>query len=218
MAGKPAKTPVVVPIKIPVRGKEILLKEDSTPLFPYQIKIIKRKSRSKTEGQWLSAAKGIKIPLTKDQRKEVVLVKDSIINILDSTRDPKRLLMVKRGFGFTDHAVERVLTRIERLSEEELELLGPNYKFSINQETLEKITQSLIDSKEVNQFAEWKGHPYLNFGLNCKYDDRDVDIIVNFAIGILIVTMIVVKETGYAVQNIYSFDGKTFTKKTFTND
>lgn len=215
MAKKSVKTTIKVPIAIPVKGKSIWLKEDSIALFPYQIKMIKKHSKYKTEGQWLSLNKGIKIPLTKEQREGIILAKDNIINILSSSRDPKALLQINHGFGFTDHAFSRVLTRIERFSEEEFNLLGENYKFTINQETLEKITQSLIDSKEAKEFAEWKGYPYLNFGLNCKYDDRDVDIIVNFEIGILIITMIVVKETGYAVQNIYTFDGKKFSKKTF---
>lgn len=199
---------VTVPIQIQVRGKKILLKDDSISLYQYQIDKINRYANRKTQIEWINSSKGIEIKLTPFQQQQVISTKEAILDILSFSRDPKQLLLRKRGYGFTNHAFERVLGRIERLSDEQVQLLGPQYKLAVHPETLERLTESIINSKEATAFAEWKGYPYLNYGLVCNLDDRELEVIVNFEIGILVVTMIVEKETGYFVREVYSFDGE----------
>lgn len=206
---------VTIPISIPVRDKVIQLHEDNITLYQSQVNEIKRRSRSKTQMQWLRSASGIRIPLDESQQSQILNVKEQVINYLTPNKNAEELLKVGRGFGFSKHAYLRVLGRVERFSDEEIVFLGPNPVMGIHPETLEKITQSLIDSDKVKQYAEWKGHPYLNFVFECKYDDdRELDIVVNFETGVFIVTLIVTRETGYFIRELYSLDPKgQFEKK-----
>jgi len=199
---------IKVPIKIKVKDKHVDLMENNIPLYGYQIKIIEKESIHRTQEEWLSSKSGVSIPLRPEQMEKILLVKDQVIQLLSPDRNPEELILKRRGFGFSKHAFERALTRIERLSEEELNDLGSNYSYSIDPETLEKIAESLINSKTVYEKAEWKAFPYLNFKFLSKYDDRDIEIVVNFKLGILIVTLIVVKETGFFVREVYSFTDK----------
>jgi hypothetical protein len=205
---------VSVPIAIPVKRGTVDLLENSISIHQFQIDEILRHSRKKTSLEWIKTKRGIKIPLTSIQQKEVVQIKDQLIHYMSPSKNPKELLLRRRGFGFAKHAFHRILERIERLSEEEIQSLGTtDYNFAINPNTLEIIVKSLIDSNKSTSFAEWKGHPYLNFNFVCEIEDRELEITVNFQLGILIVTMIVSKETGYFIREVYSFENGNPVKK-----
>lgn len=206
---------VPVPIPIRLKDKTIYLKEDCIGLHSFQIELIKNQARRKTEKEWLDPdTKGVKIPLSTMQQFEIVKFKQELINVLSPDNTAKALLAREHGYGFSQHALKRVLERVERLPQDEVDDLGPNYRFAVNSETVEGLTDALINSTLVNKRAEWKGHPYLNYSFICNYQDRELDIVVNFELGILVVTMVVTKETGYYVREIYKFNPKTFfTKK-----
>jgi len=70
-----------------------------------------------------------------------------------------------------------------------------------------------VNSQIVHSEAEWKGYSHLNFKFMCTYDGRDLEIVINFSTGILIVTLIITKETGYFVREIYSFEENNPIKK-----
>jgi hypothetical protein len=202
-----ALTPVKVPVQIQLKDKSIDLKEDNITLYTYQVDLIKKAAIHKTEKEWLESKRGVKIPLRSEQKRQILCVKDDIINLLSPSRSPQILLMSK-NFGFTKHAVGQALKRIEKLTEDEIRDLGPNYMYSVQPETLEKIAKSLIDSKVVASDAEWKGFPFLNFTFVGEYDNKDIEIVVNFEFGILIITLIVVKETGFYIREVYRFNDK----------
>jgi hypothetical protein len=191
-----------------------MLKDDSIQLHEHQIKIIKKHAMSKSEWEWISSARGIKIPLTAQQKITLVSLKDQVFQLLSPSKDPKEILLQRRGFGFANHAFERILERVERLSEEEVKALGvTNYQYAVYPETLENVVGSLIDSQKVKSFAVWKGYPYLNYSFLCNLDDRELDIVVNFELGILIVTLVINKETGYFVREVYKIEvGKPIKK------
>lgn len=206
---------VSVPVPIRLKDKTIYLKEDCIDLYPFQIRLIKHRAKSKTEKEWLdSKTKGIKIPLSKIQQFQVVKFKQDLIKLLSPDNTAKTLLAREHGYGFSKHAFKRLLERVERLSDDEIEELGSNYEFAVNKETVEGITDALIRSTEVKERAEWKGHSYLNYSFICNYENRELDIVANFELGILVVTMVVTKETDYYIREIYKFHPKTFfTKK-----
>lgn len=208
---------IPVPVNIRLKDKTIQLKEDCIGLHPFQMNIIKRQAIKKTEREWLHpGTKGVKIPLLKPQQFAIVKFKQDLIAMLSPDNKAKTLLAREHGYGFSQHAFKRLLERVERLPQHEVEELGPNYSFAVNEETVEGITEALINSTAVKERAEWKGHPYLNYSFICNYGDRELDIVVNFELGILVVTMVVIKETGYYVREIYKFNPKTFfMKKTF---
>jgi len=206
----------IVPIPIPINVKRgiVEIKEDSIQLHQHQVDKIRKYAISKTQQGWISSTRGIKIPLTPQQQTEIVKVKDQVFKFLSPSKNPKEILLQHKGFGFANHAFERILERIERLSEEDLEALGiTDYRYAVHPETLEKVVGSLVDSKKVQTFAEWKGYPYLNFNFLCSFDDRELEIVVNFELGILIVTLIINKETGYFVREVYSIENGNPIKK-----
>ena len=191
-----------------------MIEEDSIQLYQHQIDAIRKHATKKTQQGWLSSSRGIKIPLTLDQQAAIINVKDQVFQLLSPSKNPREILLQRRGFGFAKHAFERVLERIERLTDEDLRSLGTtDYQYAVHPETLEKVVESLVKSKQVQSFAEWKGYPYLNFNFLCSLDDRELDIIVNFELGILIVTLIINKETGYFVREVYSFEEGNPVKK-----
>lgn len=206
----------IIPIPIPINVKNgiVMIQEDSIQLHQHQVDEIRKKAIKKTQQGWLSSNKGIKITLTPQQQLNIVNVKDQIFQLLSPSKDPKEILLQRRFFGFSKHAFERILERVERLSEGELNAIGyRNYQYAVHPDTLEKVVESLMNSQKVDSFAEWKGHSFLNFNFICFLDDRELDIVVNFELGILIVTLIINKETGYFVREIYSIeDGKSIKK------
>lgn len=205
---------VPIPIPISVRNGNVMITEDNILLHPYQVNKIKRLAHRKTKEEWTLSRSGIKIDLTTDQKKAVVNVKNQILEYLSKTKNPKEILKQGIGFGFASHALERVLEKVERLSQEDINALGTkSYHAAVHPETLEKIVSSLADSQIVHTEAEWKGYPYLNFKFLCTYDDRDLELIVNFEQGILIITLIVKKETGFFIREIYSFENASPIKK-----
>ncbi|WP_144481477.1 hypothetical protein, partial [Cytobacillus oceanisediminis] len=198
-------TIVSVPIPIPVKNGVIMLEEDSIYLLQSQVDKIKQEAIRKTQHGWLTAGRGVKIPLTTQQQIAVVGIKDQLMQLLSPTRDPREVLLQRRGFGFAKHAFERILERIERLSTQEIQALGvSDYRYAVHPETLENVVASLMESQTVQSFAEWKGYPYLNYCFVCNLDDRELDVVVNFELGILIITLIINKETGYFVREVYS--------------
>lgn len=205
---------VSIPIPIRVKHGHAMIEEDSIQLHQNQVDKIKREARKKTKEEWIKSRSGVKINLTGDQQKAILGVKDQILEYLSSSKNPKEILQRQRGFGFAKHAFERILERVERLTPEDIEALGTiNYNATVHPETLEKIVSSLVESQIVHSEAEWKGYPYLNFKFLCSYDGRELEILVNFATGILIITLIVKKETGYFVREIYSFENVDPIKK-----
>lgn len=203
---------VSIPVSIRVKDGFVELKEDSIQLHPHQIRKINKYATNKTKEQWHSF-QGVKIELTSKQRDDVVALKDQIFEYLSSTKNPREVLQRQRGFGFSQHAFKRVLERVERLTDQDIQVLAKNYKVVVYPETLEKIVSSLIDSQVVSVEAEWKAHPFLNFCFVCGYDERELEIIVNFQVGILIVTLIMKKETGYFVREVYTFEDDIPIKK-----
>jgi len=205
---------ISIPIPITVKNGQVMLEEDSIQLHQHQVREIKRQALTKTKVEWLKSSKGIKINLTSDQQKKLVDAKDQVLQYLSSTKNPKEILSQEIGFGFAIHAFERILERVERLSPKDFEALGTrSYSAAIHPETSEKIVSSLVNSQIVHSEAEWKGYSHLNFKFMCTYDGRDLEIVINFSTGILIVTLIITKETGYFVREIYSFEENNPIKK-----
>lgn len=206
----------IVPIPIPINVKDgiVMIQEDSILLHQHQVDLIKTHAIKKTKQKWLSSKSGIKIPLTPQQQQDIVSVKDRVIQWLSPSKDPQEILLQRRGFGFAKHAFERILERVERLSGEELKIIGKrNYQYAIYPETLEEVVGSLIDSQQVKSLAVWNGHPYLNYNFECFLGKRELDIVVNFELGILIVTLVMNRDTGYFVREVYSFENGKAIKK-----
>lgn len=198
---------VPVPISIRVKDKLVYIEEDNIELHEHQIDLIKKHSRKKTEKGWLDSSRGIKIKLTPEQQSTIVDVKNQIFEYLSSTKDPKEILKQERGFGFSKHAFTRILERVERLTEDEInELQSRSFGPVIYPETLEKIVSSLISTKNVHAEAEWKGYPYLNYKFLCNLDGRELEIVVNFELGVLIITLIMKRDTGYYIREVYSME------------
>lgn len=195
-----------IPISIKVKDGLVLLEDNSIPLYQYQINQIKKHAVKRTKKGWLSTRNpGIKIQLSFEQREQLVEVKNKIITFLSPAKDPKIILSKRNGISFSKHSTLRILDRIERLTPEEIEALGKtDYLYAIHPETLEKIVESLINSNTADSYAEWKGYPYLNYSFLCSYDDREIRITVNLENGILLITLIVDKETGYYIGESYS--------------
>lgn len=205
---------VRVPISINVKNGVVRLAEDNIHLYSYQVQKIKKHAYRKTKDEWIRAHSGLKIHLTNEQQKAILNVKDQILEYLSTTKNPKEILGKEVGFGFAKHAFERVLERVERLSQEDINALGTSsYSAVVYPETLEKIVSALADSQHVHAEAEWKGYPYLNYKFLCTYDDRNLELIVNFETGILIITLIIKQETGFYIREIYSFENTSPIKK-----
>lgn len=202
-----------MPINIAVKNGTIPLMEDTIQLTQKQINFIQRHATKKTENEWLHAPRGLKIELTKQQQADVLYVKDQVINVLSPSKSPSEILMQRKAFGFEKHAFKRILERIERLTDDEIEALGTTYEYAVYPETLEKVVASLMNSQNVTSFAEWKGYHYLNFNFIGNYDDREIEIVVNFEQGILIITVIIKKETGYFVREVYTVENEETIKK-----
>lgn len=205
---------VQIPVSIRVKDGYVQLSEDSIQLHPFQLRQIRKQAAKKTKSQWHSSLDGVKIDLTSDQRADLIALKDQIFGYLSSSKNPVEILQQQRGFGFAKHAFKRILERVERLSEQDMKALGGvNYSVMVHPETLEKIVSSLIDSKVVHVEAAWKAHPFLNFCFVCGYDERELEIIVNFQVGIMIVTLIMKKESGYFIREVYSIENDIPIKK-----
>lgn len=197
---------IQTPISINLKDKVASIEEDNIDLHPHQVRIIKNEASRKTKKEWLDSSRGVKIPLTSDQQIQILSVKDQLFNYLSPSKDPKEVLSKSGGVAFTSHASERLLERIERLSREEFEKKGPLR--IVDPETLEKIIESLIHAKNVLNKAEWKGEPYLSYTFLCELEDRELDVVVNFETNILIITIVVKKDTGYRIGEVYSYDEK----------
>lgn len=205
---------VSVPIPINVKNGIVMLEEDSIQIHQHQVDIINKYAIKKTRLGWLSGSRGIRIPLTPQQQTMILNVKDQVLQLLSPSKDPREVLLQRRGFGFAKHAFKRILQRIERLSDEDIQALGvTDYRYAVYPETLENLVESLIDSQKVQPFAVWKGYPYLNYSFLCYLGDRELDIVVNFELGILIVTLIINKDTGYFVREVYSIENGNPIKK-----
>lgn len=201
------------PIPVDLKDKVVSIEEDNIDLYSHQIQVIRRQAKQKTEMEWKRSSRGVKITLTPTQQAEILSVKDMLFNFLSSSKDPKEVLSKSGGVAFTLHARERMLERVERLSREEFEKNGTLR--IVDSETLEKIIGSLIHAKHVFNQAEWKGAPYLNYKFLCEIDDRELEIVVNFGSNILIITVIVWKDTGYRIGEIYEYnkEEKRYIKK-----
>lgn len=201
------------PIPVNLKDKVVSIEEDNIDLYSHQLNAVQSQARRKTEMEWLSSPSGIKITLTRTQQEQIVDVKDQLFNFMSPNKDPKEVLNKTGNVGFTSHAFDRILERVERFSREEIE--KNRIKTIIDPETLEKIIEALIRTKNVFYKAEWKGSPYLNYTFLCELEGRKLDIVVNFETNILIITIVVSKETGYFVREVYSYDEKenTYIKK-----
>lgn len=195
-----------MPVSITLKDKTILFEEDNIDIYPHQLRTITNNSRQKTEKEWLGSQSGVKIILTPTQQRQIINVKDQLFGFLSPTKDPKEILSKKGGVAFTSHARDRILERVERLSKEEIET-GGTVRI-VDPETLEKIIEALIKAKNVFNKAEWKGSAYLNYTFLCEIEGRELDIVVNFATNVLIITIVVSKDTGYRIGEIYSYDEK----------
>lgn len=193
-----------VPTEVVVKDGTVLLKEDSIKLFKDQIEEITKYSQQLTGEEWRKSVSGIKVKLSKYQREELVNIKDKIVHLLSPAKKPREILSQRANFGFSKHALKRVLSRIEGLTDAEIaQIDGEKYYFAVHPETLEKIVQALIDSKEVEEYAEWKAYPYLNFNYICTFDSKEIKITVNFQQGIFIITLIVIKNTGFSMRDFF---------------
>ena len=194
------------PILINLKDKNITLEEDNIDLHFHQVRDIKNAAKRKTEMEWLRSSGGVKINLTPTQQQQILNVKDQLFTFLSPNKDPKEVLSKHGAVAFTSHASDRILERVERLSKEELEadktlrIIDPN--------TLENIIEALINAKNVFYKAEWKGSPYLNYTFLCDIEGRKLDVVVNFETNILIITVVVTKETGYRIGEVYLYDEK----------
>lgn len=202
------------PVPIRVRDKTLYIEEDNIVLYSHQMQDIRKQARRRSEREWLCSDSGVKVTLTSTQQQQILHVKDQIFNFLSPSKDPKEVLRKKGSIGFTVHASERILERVERLSVKEVEEINKEEVYSIiDPHTLEKIVESLIKTDSVYSKAEWKGYPYLNYTFLCQLGDRTLDVVVNFGVNILIITISVKKDSGYLVREIYSYDQKGIYKK-----
>lgn len=211
-------TIVNVPFNIYTKNRRnvVVVREDTIQLHEFQKRQMQNGARLKSLRDWHRSPFGVKVTLTPDQQNDLIAVKDAIFTALSSTKNPKEILWHQsRAFQFTPHAFKRILERVERLTEEEIEILGtPHSAYPVEPETLENLVEALGCSKVVRIKAEWKVYePFINFSFICELENRQVEMVVNFENGILIVTLFIKKETGFFVREIYSIDGKSIKKK-----
>lgn len=97
----------ITPILINVKDGIVKLEEDSIKLHQYQINQIKKNAIKRTCQEWTNS-NGIKIPLTPKQQKEIVNIKNQILQVLSPSKDPEEVLLQRKGIGFSQHAFERI--------------------------------------------------------------------------------------------------------------
>lgn len=173
-------------IEIPLKDGKVELREETIVLSESQIKKILDESKLKTRKEWQTAEHGIKIPLTEEQMDQIISVKNEIVGDLNA------LELIESDFiDIIPHAMKRAIERLEGLPVEE------PYNLAMRRETYEKIAQALIDSKEVEDKAEWKGGSYLRYNFKSQIDENDIVITVSFEETILVITVIVTKRKGF---------------------
>lgn len=195
------------PIPVRVKDKTLSIEEDNIVLHSHQVRAIRTAARRKTEIEWLNSRSGVKVTLTAGQQIQILNVKDQIFHYLSPNKSPKEILRKTGSIGFAIHAFDRILERVERFSEEEIdEMKKDTTPVIIDPDTLEKIIEALIHSQKVFHKAEWNGFPYLNYTFLCYLGDRELDVVVNFDAKVLIITIVVSIDTGYFVREKFSYD------------
>jgi hypothetical protein len=167
-------------IEIPLKRNKVIIFDDVIQLTTKQWAKIFEKSSLKTEKQWLQPkTKGVKIKLTPDQRRDVLAHKDGFVQ--NHTVDS---LMLARMIRFTDHGLERISERIDKMPPEE----------PPSEEALRAMVDLVIRSTEVSQDAEWKGYSSLSYSFKGIYDQRECSVVIVFDGPMLVIT--VVTDTG----------------------
>lgn len=101
--------------------------------------------------------KGIKIPISDEQRTQVIAFKNGLVDGKD-----KRDLIKDDTIVFTQHARERIAVRVSKVSKD----APPSV------ESILLVVQLVIDSDVVEKEAEWKGFTNLTYTLyHSKYDE-----------------------------------------------
>lgn len=187
-------------------GEDVLFVENNINLKSWQIDKIRKEAVQKTKSEWRKSKHGIKIDLTPSQRRDILNVKNQVINSLAPSGSPKELFDPRVGskFRFEPHAYERIIERLEPLTDDEksaiLRTKSPStYRFAIHQETLEKTAEVLIKSNVVSKEAHWKAYRTLTYGFEGEYDQKKIRVVVRFDRGMVVVTLISIEEHGYYI-------------------
>lgn len=172
--------------QIPLKDGEIPFEESIIVLSQKQIDKILNEAKLKTKGEWHNkGTKGVKVPLTQDQIKKVIEVKNEIVEgqTLEELRNSDLIDVLP-------HAVERA---IERLEGQE----SKGYQEPLRKETYDKILKALIESEVIEKNAEWKGTPYLRYNFVSKVEENDIVISISFEESMLVITVIMKNRKGF---------------------
>lgn len=146
-----------VNFEIPLADRNIIF-QDIIELSTEQQKYILEVSGKRTQCEWLSLDKGIKIPIDSKQQAEIITLKNGLVSGKDKLK-----LIKDNTIVFTQHARERIAVRVDRVSKD----APPSV------ESILLVIQLVIDSDVVGEEAEWKGYTNLAYTLyHTEYDER----------------------------------------------
>lgn len=200
---------------IRMRGSRVALEEDSIIIEPYQLNRIRRYANTRTK-RAIRKSTGCKIRLTHDQKEQLLVVKNLVLQQLSPSFNAAEILRSPQGFGFENHSCKRILQRIERYGEDEIKLIPSPYFLAVHPETLENLVETLVNATEVDNYAYWKAYPYLTFSFTGDFEDRKIKVSLTFENGILIITVVNTFETGYYIREVRGVSAilkNTFSRK-----
>ncbi|UYB49990.1 hypothetical protein OCI51_25285 (plasmid) [Lysinibacillus capsici] len=194
-------------VQIKVANGYVKLNSRIITLNEKQIEKLNELGKEFSVAEWRSLdKKAVRIKMTEDQKVAVLKFKDTLIKVISPSLNPTELRLSKR-FAMRNHAGDRVLERIlkndiERVKKlnsisrhlgypEMSESLNPN-----NETVFEEILESLVKSKEVDDFFQWKAYPNLSFTFNTDFRGKyDIGIAMNMeSMPIVVITLILKSE------------------------
>lgn|GEM_PF-3099583 len=158
---------------IQLKGGSTLVFDDIIDLTAEQIALILRQAVRKTEEQWLDPeTKGVKVPLSVDQRAEVIAHRDRLVG-----GQTRQQLIDNRRVRFTQHFLDRVALRIDDGRAFPLE------------SSLAGMVDIIMGSTDLAKNAEWRGYGGLSYNFNGVYNSEPCSVAVTFDGQMILITV-----------------------------
>lgn len=158
---------------IKLKGDTTIVFNDIIDLTDDQIALILSQAEKKTLDEWLDPdTKGVKIPLSPNQRTNVLSHKNKLVDGHTS-----QTLRSTRRIRFTQHFLDRVALRIDG---------GAVFP---SQQSLTGMVDLVISSNDLEKNAEWRGYGGLSYSFTGEYNGKPCSVAVTFEGHMMLITV-----------------------------